>query len=66
MKNGFFGEGIPCQKAYDFIGDYIGISTDKTIIHDTVHKSNTYHLHAHHAGPSKEEKEILLAAYNAK
>ena len=56
LEMGYFGEGEPSSRSLEFIGDYIGIAMDDCILHDTIAKSNTYLLKAHHAGPSKEER----------
>lgn len=63
-KMGYFGEGEEHPLTAGMLGDYLAIATGKQILVD----SKTHHdfsVHeGHHAGASKEEREVLLAAYN--
>ena len=64
LKEHYFGEGEINPHASASLGEYIAIATKDQLLMDTrTHSKYTVH-EGHHAGATKEEKEILLAAYN--
>ena len=64
LSSGYFGPGVPHEKASSFLGDYIAISQDNSCILDTSCITTQYFMSAHHAGPLPQEKRILIAAFN--
>jgi predicted AlkP superfamily pyrophosphatase or phosphodiesterase len=65
LKNGYFGEGKANEHALEFIGDYVAVSLKNQILVDSsLDKHITIHK-GHHAGGTKEEREVLLGVYNA-
>ncbi len=64
LKENYFGEGEINPHAYASLGDYIAIATKDQLLIDTVTNKNFSVHEGHHAGGTKEEKEILLACYN--
>ncbi len=63
----YFGLGTPNPKTYEFIGDYLGISKDASILNNSLdyagHRmKNT--KKANHAGNSEIEMTICLSLYN--
>lgn len=64
LNGGYFGEGTPNPHALEFIGDYVAVSLKGDVLTDTTFYQNvTVHL-GNHAGGTREERDILLAAYN--
>lgn len=60
----YFGEGKPHPLVFDEIGDYVAIATSTRHIWDSIYTPTITPKLAHHAGGTKEEKEICLAIYN--
>ncbi len=60
----YFGEGKNSDIALSFIGDYVGIAKNNTVLKEYFGKKDKHPLKAHHSGASKEEKDVLLAVYN--
>lgn len=64
LKKHYFGEGEINPHALEFIGDYVAVNlTDEVLVDSLTSHGFTIHL-GHHAGGRKEEREVLLAAYN--
>lgn len=59
LKNNLFGYGNINKKSDDFLGDYLAIAINKTII-DYKKKASNYILKGHHAGMSMDEMNIPL------
>lgn len=58
---GLFGQGIIHDKFNDFIGDFIAVGIENTIIHfKTTGGKEPHHYKGHHAGMSDEEMMIPL------
>jgi hypothetical protein len=64
LEKGYFGEGTPNSHSLDFIGDYLAVALDKDILCDSSVKSPVKVHKGHHAGGTKEEREVLLGCYN--
>lgn len=65
FNSGYFGEGNPCLASKEFIGDFVAVSMGKDLL---LQKSLFTKIHlqkGHHAGGTKEEREVLLAVYNS-
>lgn len=60
----FFGCGDPHPRIKEFLGDFIAVAKGDSLLVDTSRKSNVHILKGHHAGITKEEKTILVCAYN--
>lgn len=58
----FFGKGTPKQLSIDFIGDFIGVCNDDTLL---LRNREFDFFKGHHAGGTKEELEIDIIVYNA-
>lgn len=60
----YFGEGEVSPHSLEFLGDYVAVNlTNEVLVDSLVNHDFTVHL-GHHAGGRKEEREVLLAAYN--
>lgn len=57
----FFGKGIPSELSKDFIGDFIGVCNDNTLL---LRNRDFDFFKGHHAGGTKEELEINVIIYN--
>lgn len=64
LGKGYFGEGTPNPHSLEFIGDFVAVSLGKDLIANSLDKTEIHVMAGHHAGGTKEEREILLAAYN--
>ncbi|MCR5078807.1 MAG: alkaline phosphatase family protein [Bacilli bacterium] len=64
LKSHYFGEGTPHPRSASFLGDYIAIAEDDSLIVDPVNVRTNAPMKAHHAGPSAREKNIVVAAFN--
>ncbi len=64
FDRGYFGEGEPHPRALSFLGDYIAIAKGHDLLIDSTFGPDLRVIKGHHAGNSKEEKEICLLAYN--
>lgn len=63
LQNGYFGEGTPNAHFEEFIGDFQALACKKTSLLNSLDKPNPHPLKAHHAGGSKEEREVLLGLF---
>lgn len=64
LKLGYFGEGEINAKCAQSLGQFIAVASGDQLLTDTrFFKDITVH-EGHHAGGTKEEKEVLLACYN--
>ena len=60
IEKEIFGRGVPCDEFESLLGDYLLVSKGDAAFdygEDTIMKS-------HHAGSSKEERDINLSLYN--
>lgn len=64
LEKGIFGVGEENHHFQEFLGDYLAIALDKKIFWDSKYSSFKKHLKAHHAGQTKEEREISLSFFN--
>lgn len=64
ISSHYFGEGETTEKIKNLLGDYIALAQDNTCFIDTSCISTQCCMAAHHAGPLKEEKRILVSAFN--
>ena len=64
LESHYFGEGEPHPRCASFIGDYIGVAQDDSLLVDPVNVRTNAPMMAHHAGPSAEEMNIVVAAFN--
>ncbi len=64
LANHYFGEGKESKASLSFLGDYIGVAKNNTVLKEYFGKKDEHPLKAHHSGASAEEKNILLAVYN--
>lgn len=64
LSKGYFGEGEAPQYALDFLGDFVAVATGKDLLVNSKDKPITLVQIGHHAGATKEERDILLACYN--
>lgn len=64
LEKQYFGEGLPNPKSLGMIGDIVAISTGRILLYNSKDGGRPSFYKAHHAGGMKEEKEILVAAYN--
>lgn len=59
FRHRFFGQGIIHKKVDDFVGDYLAVATNKSILEYKRDKSN-FTFKGHHAGMHPEEMNIPL------
>lgn len=65
LDMGYFGEGEKNEYADSFLGDYVALATGSYCLFNSLDgKEHRHFQNAHHAGATKEEKEILIAAFN--
>jgi len=63
LHHGYFGEGTPNPHFEEFIGDFQALALGKTSLVNLHDEPNPSYLKAHHAGGTKEEREILLGLF---
>lgn len=64
LEKGYFGEGEAPEFALKFLGDFLAVATGKDLlVNSGDHPVSCVHI-GHHAGATKEEREVLLACYN--
>lgn len=64
LSRHLFGTGEPHPRIKEFLGDYLGTTSSNLLLNDSTRKKNVHILKGHHAGITKEEKTILVLAYN--
>ncbi len=71
LKMHLFGEGTPREGVIDSFGDYVAIATTEVSLKASLdnvlktHKRKRFVFKGHHAGGTKEEREIDVSIYNA-
>ena len=63
LKNGYFGEGKPSPHFEEFIGDFQALALGNSVLVNSFDAPIDHVLKAHHAGGTKEEREISLGLF---
>lgn len=63
LENGYFGEGKPSLHFEEFIGDFQALALGNSVLVNSFDAPIDHVLKAHHAGGTKEEREILLGLF---
>lgn len=64
LEKGYFGEGDAPDYALKFLGDFLAVATGKDVLVNTLDHPVAVVHKGHHAGATKEERDVLLACYN--
>lgn len=64
LTKGYFGEGEAPDFALKFLGDFVAVATGTDLLVNSKDKTISMVHIGHHAGATKEEREILLGCYN--
>jgi hypothetical protein len=64
LSKGYFGEGEAPKFALSFLGDFVAVATGKDLLVNSADKPITFVHKGHHAGATKEERDVMLGCYN--
>lgn len=64
LKEGYFGEGKAHPLTRSFLGDYVAVMLDETVLFDSRSKKIERFHKGHHAGGLPKERLISLSCYN--
>ena len=59
-----FGEGEPAEGVIDSFGDFVAVSKDEHSLYASKELSHLDLFKGHHAGGTKEEREIDVSIFN--